>query len=107
MQIALNERERTEIIKILNRFALAHSAFIYGSRAKNTNRKFSDLDILFITPTEIPRKTIWELEEDFSESNLTFRVQIQQKSKISEDFYNMIKKDLVALSLALEMESAK
>ena len=79
-----------EIIKIY-----PYSFFVFGSRAKNSAHKFSDLDLCVME--DVADNIVFNLEEEFRESNLPFKVELIQWHKISKDFQQKIQKDLVAL----------
>jgi predicted nucleotidyltransferase len=67
----------------------------YGSRAKGTNWKFSDLDLCFMR--EMPWETLDNLREKFTESDLPFFVSIVPWSELNDDFKKLIQKDLLPL----------
>ncbi|CAJ0830435.1 7077_t:CDS:2 [Entrophospora sp. SA101] len=48
--------------------------YAYGSRAKGTARRISDLDICYYD--NIPSSVICEMREEFTESNLPFEVEL-------------------------------
>lgn len=70
--------------------------YVYGSRAKGKNRKYSDLDLCY--KDEIPTKVILDLEEELEESDLPFRVDLVFWDKMPPGFQKLIEKDLVYLS---------
>ena len=67
--------------------------YIFGSRANNTNREDSDLDI-FIEDKSVNSATITLMNEDFEESNILYKVDIVLKSRIDDVFYSKIKSQL-------------
>lgn len=70
--------------------------FIFGSRAKGTHKKFSDLDLCFIRnePMHITERA--ELETKLEESNLPYTVDIVDYSAVSHDFQQIIDRDKCA-----------
>lgn len=66
--------------------------YAYGSRARGTNSKFSDLDLLVMD--NIP---LTNLLAQFEESNLSIKIDIKTKDSIDQSFYDLIKDDLVEL----------
>ena len=67
----------------------------YGSRVKGTHRKFSDLDLCFMQ--EMPRETLSEIKDKFTDSNLPFFVSIVPWSKLNDNFKKLIQQDLLPL----------
>lgn len=89
--IYLEDKHRQIIQKILNKYP--YDFYAFGSRVKGTHRPFSDLDLCLLTSIPILEKA--QLQEDFDESDLPFKVDMIQWDDISEDFRQMIKSDLV------------
>lgn len=50
--------------------------WIFGSRAKGTAKLYSDLDIALVAKEPISLEALSLLEEDFTESELPFKVDI-------------------------------
>jgi predicted nucleotidyltransferase len=48
--------------------------YLFGSRAKGTAKRFSDVDLFYLK--DIPIHMIHELEEEFEESDLPYKVDI-------------------------------
>lgn len=73
-----------------------NKVFIFGSRASGTNRENSDLDLLIIDQN-ISSATVTKIEEDFEDSKLLYKVDIVLKSRITDEFFEKIEKDLVSI----------
>ena len=58
--------------KILNKYP--YRFYVYGSRAKGTARKFSDLDLCY--QDDIPDETVFQIKEELEESDLPFIVEL-------------------------------
>ena len=58
--------------KILSKYP--YKFYVYGSRAKGTARKFSDLDICY--QESIPREVVYQIKEELEESDLPFLVEL-------------------------------
>jgi len=69
--------------------------FAYGSRVKGDFSPLSDLDIM-IKSLEF-EKILPELKEKFDKSYLPYVVNFVNFSALDENFYNLIKDDLVKL----------
>jgi len=48
--------------------------YAYGSRVKGTSRKHSDLDLCYLE--NIPDSLVFEIKDEFTESNLPFIVEL-------------------------------
>lgn len=66
--------------------------YAFGSRVKGTHKPLSDLDLCIMNAMPLLEKA--QLQEDFDESDLPFKIDMIQWNDISEDFRQMIKSDL-------------
>jgi predicted nucleotidyltransferase len=66
--------------------------YIFGSRAKGTAKKFSDLDL--VIKGFVDRKILRKIQEDLEESNLPYKVDLIIWDEIDEDFKSIIGPDL-------------
>ena len=85
--------EYNEILNILNKYD--GEFFAYGSRVKGDFSKSSDLDILIKSNNY--ENIINNLKSDFDNSHISYIVNFTNANTISEDFYNLIKNDLVKI----------
>ncbi len=69
----------------------------FGSRVKGTARRYSDLDLAIITATPLPFDLIGRLREDFSESDLPFRVDVLDWATTSDPFRRIVEQDNVVI----------
>jgi predicted nucleotidyltransferase len=74
-----------------------NEVYYFGSRARKNNRENSDLDILIHDDSPIAPEIVTMLVEDFEESNLPFKVDLVFRSRITNEFFEKIKKDLVKI----------
>ena len=91
----INEKEECIIQGILKDYP--YDFFYYGSRVKGNYTKLSDLDILLKNETEVPYSVIEDIELKFNESKIPYIVNILQYANMDENFYNLIKNDLVKI----------
>ncbi len=70
--------------------------YIFGSRAKNNAKKYSDIDIAIDSP-EFTDKIKMKLDFVFENSTIPYEVDIIDLNTISETFKNVIKNDLVEI----------
>ncbi len=95
--IALNPRDRETVADIIDRYFPGIPRSVFGSRAVGGEKPFSDLDLLIETKVPMNPAVLGMLKEDFSESDLPFRVDVVDKASASESFIDLIKDDLVPL----------
>jgi len=89
------------IIETLNKHLTlgSYQLFVFGSRSQETPCKtHSDLDIAVKMDSAIPRKTLFNIEEDFEESNLNYRIDLLDLHRISGSFRQTISHKLIAIS---------
>lgn len=72
--------------------------YIFGSRAKNTYKEYSDIDIA----VEIPQKklsanVLGKILMEFSDSTLPYEVDVIDLNSINEKFKNLITRTLIEL----------
>lgn len=91
----VNEKEEKIIQEILSEFP--YEFYYYGSRVKGDFTRGSDLDILIKGEKEIPPEILENLNLKFNESLIPYRVNFSDYNKINENFYNLIKNDLVKI----------
>jgi uncharacterized protein len=72
MNLQLTPSERNIINQILSKHP--YRFYAYGSRVKDTAYKYSDLDICY--QEQIPLEIISDLQEEFTESDLPFIVEL-------------------------------
>ncbi|MBA4386258.1 MAG: nucleotidyltransferase domain-containing protein [Anaerolinea sp.] len=64
----------------------SYKTFIFGSRATNTNRKYSDIDLGIMGPSPLPSKAYISIDQDFQESDLPYKVDLVDFSNVTEKF---------------------
>lgn len=71
--------------------------FVFGSRAKNCARVFSDLDLLLHANTPLSMQILANLAFDFEESDLPYKVDLVDWMRITEAFRNNISSQCIAI----------
>ena len=96
-KINLDEKSFLVVRDILkkNLEGIDAKTFIFGSRAKGTNRKFSDIDVAIRASQDIPLSIMARLNYDFEESNLDYFVNVVDLNTTSESFMRCIEHDLI------------
>jgi len=88
------EKKHLEIVlQILHKYP--YSFYAYGSRVKGNAWKFSDLDLCY--QEDIPISITRKIKEEFEDSNLPFHVEIVNWYRMSPEFQDLIKKDLIKI----------
>jgi len=87
-----------DCLKKQNLSDIGIDVYVFGSRAKNTARTYSDLDLALKAKNKVIEHTvIFNLKSAFSESNLPYLVDVIDLNAIKPDFYNAISDDLIPL----------
>ena len=92
--LQLEPKHQRMLKEILNKYP--YCFYAYGSRVKGTARKYSDLDLCY--QESIPDSLVFEIKDEFTESNLPFMVELVNWKRMRPTFQKMIKKDLVLIS---------
>ncbi|NDU80023.1 MAG: nucleotidyltransferase domain-containing protein [Ferrovum sp.] len=80
---------------ILQKHVPQYEVWAFGSRAKWTAKKYSDLDLAVITDKPLTLEVSSHLNDDFSESDLPWKVDVVDWSTTSESFRKIIERDRV------------
>lgn len=83
--------------KILKDIIPKKHAVIFGSRVTNTFKPHSDIDICVMSTRPLSFKTLADLREAFSESDLPMRVDIVDWASITQEFRTIIKAAFVEI----------
>ena len=83
------------VLEILKKYPFTFYAF--GSRVKGNQKKFSDLDLCFIE--NIPGNMLSQIDEDFEESDLPYKVDVIDWRACDETFKHIIRGDLSLVQL--------
>src|SRR3954453_17546220 len=90
----INKTDYSILQSILSKYP--YHFYAYGSRAKGTARKFSDLDLCY--QGNIPSYKVVEIEEKLENSDLPFMVELVSWDNISSIRQKNIQKDLTLIS---------
>jgi predicted nucleotidyltransferase len=91
--------EDLEIVEKILKKHLAGSTkvWVFGSRAKNTAKKFSDLDLVMDAGKPLAFADLAAIRFDFEESPLPYKVDVVDWHAISESFQKLIQADRILL----------
>ncbi|MDR3212367.1 MAG: restriction endonuclease subunit S [Azoarcus sp.] len=82
---------------ILQKHVPQYAVWAFGSRAKWTAKEYSDLDLAIMTDKPLPLSVSADLSDDFSESDLPWKVDIVDWATTSEAFRKVIERDKVVV----------
>lgn len=85
------------VSSLLRRHVPDREVWVFGSRAKGTAKPFSDLDLAILGTQPLSISTMAELADDFSESDLPFKVDIVDWATTTEIFRKIIAAERVLL----------
>ncbi len=82
---------------ILQKHVPQYEVWAFGSRAKWSAKQYSDLDLAIITDKPLSLDISASLSDDFSESDLPYKVDIVDWATTSESFRKIIERDKVVV----------
>jgi len=85
---------------ILNRHVARYEVWAFGSRVSGKAKPQSDLDLAIISDTPLPLTISARLVDDFSESDLPWRVDVVDWATTQPAFRKIIERDKVVLQPA-------
>lgn len=97
MKFGISKTEHDIISNILKDYNQKYSFYYYGSRVKGTFNKTSDLDILIKGEDEMSLSDLARLKERTDKSKLPYIINFTDYNSIDENFYNLIKEDLILI----------
>ena len=96
--LALNANELAVVKAILFRHVPKASVWVFGSRATGKAKQYSDLDLCIKEADDaLGLDVMSAMAEDFSESDLPWKVDIVDWFSVSDSFKAMIERDSVLL----------
>jgi predicted nucleotidyltransferase len=89
----LSSRDLAIIQNILRKHIPQHEVRAFGSRTKGTARRYSDLDLAIITNAPLSLRIRGNMPEDFSGSDLPFRVDTLDWATTRDNFRRTIEQE--------------
>ena len=99
-EIDIRPEQWALVADILREYVPHYDVWAFGSRAKRTSKPFSDLDLAVMTTEPLALGLHAALVEQFSESDLPWKVDVVDWASTSEVFREMIKRDKVIVQTA-------
>lgn len=91
------EKHHLDIVRTILKQASLGSFYVFGSRASNNAKKFSDLDICY--RGKISRALLLKMKSDFYESNLPYKVDLVAYDKLPDRFLETINQEMQEIKL--------
>lgn len=98
--VAMSPDQWAIVRGILQKHVAQYEVWAFGSRAKGRAKTYSDLDLAVITRQPLPLEVSARLTEDFSESDLPWKVDVVDWATTSDAFRKIIARDHVVLLAA-------
>ncbi len=101
MKYGLTESELKILSEVLIEPLHSHlvEVWIFGSRAREDHKKFSDLDILYSVPknSELPRGFIFTIKDNMENSNFPYKMDLVDIDQLAKSYFDGVMKDRVKL----------
>lgn len=85
------------IIDIIRKYEINSEIRLIGSRAQGTARKNSDIDIVIMTDSPLSINMMGNLRDDFSLSDIPYKVDLVDWSRSEKHFQEIISKNYLVL----------
>lgn len=89
---------------LLQKHVPQYEVWAFGSRAKWTAKPHSDLDLCIVSDKPLSFSVLGALAEDFSDSDLPWKVDVVDWATTSESFRKIIERDKVVVQMGNEAE---
>lgn len=94
--IDLEEKYINFIREMVKKYLQDCKIYLFGSRVKNTAKKYSDIDIA-LKADNLNEKILLKIKNEFEDSTLPYEVDIIDLNNISEQFKTHITDDLTEI----------
>jgi predicted nucleotidyltransferase len=81
------------VLAILKKHLPDREVWVFGSRAKGKAKRYSDIDLCVIGDAPLSLTELAGLSDDFSESDLPYKVDVVDWATTSDSFREIIKRD--------------
>jgi predicted nucleotidyltransferase len=95
--INVEPRDLKTVRAILARHVPNRQVRVFGSRVGGSAKPFSDLDLVIMGDDPLPPAVLADLSEDFSESDLSFKVDLVEWASTSPPFREIIEQSFLTL----------
>jgi predicted nucleotidyltransferase len=102
MKFGLTSEEFKILEEILFKPLKVHSArvWIFGSRARGDQKKFSDIDVLYSLKEEesLPSGLLFEIKDRLENSDLPYKVDLVEEKDLAKSYRENVLRDRVEVS---------
>jgi predicted nucleotidyltransferase len=91
----IDTTSKEKIIAIISALIPNATIYLFGSRAKGTQSKWSDIDIALDTGHQISRFILGEIMSIFEASNILYKIQVVDINSVNEAMKASILKDRI------------
>ena len=95
--IKLSEKDLKITKKILREIVPEYEVRVFGSRVTSKSKYYSDLDLAIFGNKKLTINKIADLKEAFQESDLSFRVDVVDWARLTDNFKKIIEKKYVVI----------
>ena len=95
MNNQLDEKIKQKIIAVISALMPDVKIYLFGSRARGTNRPMADIDIALDGGKELSRADVDEIKSMFKESNIMYVIDVVDFHSITELMQKQILEDRV------------
>lgn len=89
----INQETKNKIISLISALAPHAKIILFGSRARGTASKWSDIDIALEAHPPLPLELVDELASIFEATNIPYKIQIMDKHYVSKEMQEAIHKE--------------
>lgn len=100
LSISISSDELAIVTEILRRHLPGCRVLAFGSRVRKNPKPYSDLDLAIVADRPLTLAEVAALKDDFSESDLPWKVDIVDWTAISPDFRNLIEQEYEVIQQA-------
>lgn len=98
--IDITLKEWDIVRSLLQKHVPHHEVWVFGSRARRSAKPYSDLDLALLGPEPLPLETSAALADEFSESDLPWRVDVVDLARTDAAFRRLIDREKVVIQPA-------
>jgi uncharacterized protein len=91
----IDEHSKAKIIALISTLIPEAKIYLFGSRARDTNSEWSDIDIALDAGKELPSVSIMELNDIMVATNMPYKVDVVDLYSVSEQMRTIILKEKV------------
>ena len=95
--LQISDQELAIVKTILQQYVTDIPVWAYGSRAKGTAKRYSDLDLALVTKEPLTFLQLAKLENAFSDSELEWKVDILDWASASDEFKQIVLQNYIEL----------